>query len=213
MRMTRLTAAALTAIGIAILTAGSAAAQGYGPPPGPGYYPGGPPGSWGFVQRRGITGGIGGALGFMSSADEETTECFDCDFQPLAFGFDGHIGVMLNPRLAIMGELVVTGQLIDDEFATFLVQPQLFAALQYWVTPRAWIKGGIGVSSLQVSYNDGGPSDELDSGGAFMGAAGLEVMQAPRFTVDLNLRLTLAGYDGINDQVSTATVGAGLNFF
>ena len=69
------------------------------------------------------------------------------------------------------------------------------------------------VASLQVSYDDGGPNDELDSGGAFMGAAGIEVVQGPRFTMDLNLRLTLAGYDGINDQVSTVTGGVGLNFF
>jgi hypothetical protein len=198
---------------------GAASAQDYGgggpPPPPPGYHGGGggEPGSWGFVQRRGFTIGIGGSLGGMSSASDDLTECFDCDYTPVMGAFDAHLGAMISPRLAIMGEVFVPAQVIDDEFADFLVQPMLFAALQYWVTPQLWLKGGLGVASLQISYSDGGPNDELDTGGAVMGAVGFEVLQAPRFTVDINLRLTSTSYNGIDDQIATGSVGIGANWY
>src|SRR5262245_28938119 len=81
--------------------AGIASAQDYGgggPPPPPGYGGGGggaAPGSWGFVQRRGITLGVGGSIGGMSSASEDLTECFDCDYTPVTGAFDAHIGAMI----------------------------------------------------------------------------------------------------------------------
>jgi hypothetical protein len=212
MKQTRLSGAAIAAIGFLAL-AGTAGAQGYYGGGGGGYYGGPAPGSWGFVERHGLTLGIGGSLGFMSSASEGLTDCIDCDYQPIAGAFDVHLGLMLNPRLALMGEFFIPFQLIDDEFATFLVQPMFMGALQYWLTPQLWIKGGLGVASLQVSYDDGGPSDELDTGGAIMGAIGFEVLQAPRFAVDINLRLTSATYNGIDDQVGTGTVGIGANWY
>jgi hypothetical protein len=220
MRKTRLSGAVLAALGFLatfIALPGTANAQ-YGPsgpPPshgGGGYYAPAPPGSWGFVQRRGITVGFGGAIGIMSSASSDLTDCIDCEYQPAAGGFDVHLGLMLNPRLALMGEFFVMFQLIDEEFADFLVEPMFMAALQYWVAPQFWLKGGLGVASLQIS-GGGGPDDELDTGGVISGAIGFEVLQAPRFTIDINLRVTSAGYNGIDDKVSTGTVGAGINWF
>jgi hypothetical protein len=213
MTKTRLWTAVFAACGVVSL-AGVAGAQGYGePPPGRGYAQGAAPGTWGFVQRRGVTLGVGASLGGMTSASEDLTECFDCDYQPVAGAFDIHLGGMVNPRMAIMGELFIPAQLIDDEFADFLVQPMLFAALQYWLTPHFWLKGGLCFASLQVNFGDTGDSDEIDTGGAWQAQAGFEVLQAPNFTIDINGRLTGASYNGIDDNVVTGTVGIGANWY
>jgi len=206
--------AALAAMAILMLVPATASAQGYGG--GGGGYgpaPSGAPGTWGFVQRRGLTLGAGLGVGGMSSADESLTSCFDCNYSPVAGGVDFHIGAMLNPRLALVFDVFVPFQVIDDEFATYLVQPMFTGAIKYWVAPQFYLRGGLGVASLQVSFNDGGPNEELDTGGAGHIGAGFEFLQAPRFTADLNVRLTSATYEGLDNQVSTATVGVSANWF
>ena len=51
------------------------------------------------------------------------------------------------------------------------------------------------------------------NGGAIFGAIGYEVLSAQRFSIDLQGRLLSASYKGIDNQVTAASVGIGINWF
>jgi len=158
--------------------------------------------------------GFGGHLGTMAG-DADILACSGCDYDPLAFGFHFQIGGMLNPRMALLGEITGNFQQLDSFGDEFLVQTQVMVALQYWLTPRFWIKGGIGGSILTVSYDDGvgAGSEDIDEGLAIMGAAGYEIAAGRRFAVDLQLRIASGTYDAIDRQIDTATIGIGVSWF
>jgi hypothetical protein len=88
----------------------------------------------------------------------------------------------------------------------------MFAA-QYWVTPQLWLKGGIGFASLDLQNNDYYEEAHIDSGMALMGAAGFELLSSQRFSVDLQGRLMAGSYDGIDQQITSASIGVGINWF
>src|SRR6185369_13049751 len=98
--MRRLTLGAFTAAAVLLGTLSVAHAQyrqappGYGPPPG--YYPPPPPSR--YVYRSGLV--IGGSLGVGGIASSNNCGG-DCG---AAFAIEGHIGGMLNPRFALMGD-------------------------------------------------------------------------------------------------------------
>jgi hypothetical protein len=181
---------------------------GYGPGPGYGYYPPAP------TERYGLTLGFGLDVGGMDS-DSNLASCRGCDYDPAAVGFDFHIGGMINPRMAALFELWFHGQSIDSSGAEVLVQSMLMGALQYWLTPQFWIKGGLGFSGLQIQYDDGYAygEEDLGTGLALMGAAGFEVLHSTQFAIDLQLRLGSGSYDGIDEQVNVAQVGIGFNWY
>jgi hypothetical protein len=191
----------------------SAAAQ-------PGAYGGGYGGYGGYYRpppdptRRGLTLGFGVGLGAMDS-DSSITECVGCDFDPIALSFDFHLGAMLSPRLALLGEVYWHGQTIDEDGFNWLGQTMLLGALQFWLTPQLWIKGGLGVASLTAHFDDGYyyDDDTLDTGVAVMGAAGFEILHSPWFSVDLQARLASGSYEGIDEQVNVGTVGLGFNWY
>ena len=191
-----------------------ASAQPGGPPPPPppgyggGYYAGPPPG------RYGLTLGVGLGIGGMDS-DSNLAQCFDCDYEPGAVGFDFHIGGMINPQMAALFELWAHGQAIDSTGANVLTQTMLMGAIQYWLSPQFWLKGGLGISALDVQYDDGYyvEEDSIDQGLAIMGAAGFEVFHSTPFSCDLQLRLGSGSYDGIGEQVNVGMLGIGLNWY
>jgi len=213
-----------TIIASAILLAVPAVASaqpGYGPPPpgGGGYYapPQQLPG--GFHDRRGrLTLGISLGLGGMK-ADSGPIDCQGCNYNPITVGIAGHIGGMLNERLALMLELQANGQTIGDSpygNTTTLVQGAAMFAAQYWVTPQLWVKGGVGAATLQVNYDDiYGPvaQDQVGEGLAVLGAAGYELLSARHYSVDLQGRLFVGSYNSINDRITSATIGVGMNWF
>lgn len=208
-------AAALAAFAVLAAAPMQAAAQPGAPPP-PGY--GGHGGYYGPAPydptRRGITLGFGVGIGAMDS-DSNLTECFDCDFSPAALAFDVHLGAMLTPTLAIMGEVYWHAQTLDEDGFNWLNQTMLMGAAQLWLTPQFWIKGGLGVAALTSHYDDGYyfEDDTVDTGVAVMGAAGFEILSAPWFAVDLQLRLASGSYEGVDEQVNVGTVGVGFNWY
>jgi hypothetical protein len=183
-------------------------------PGGSGYYAQPPMKGPRFHHRRGLSIGFGFGVGGMS-ADSGPIDCIDCDYEPAAVGFDFHIGGMINPRLALLFEVWGTGQQVTAAGDEVLVQTMVMAAIQYWVTPQLWIKGGIGASHLSLSVDDGYANDsvDIDDGGGVMGAIGYELLSGPRFAVDLQLRLGSASYDGINDQIQSGLVQIGFNWY
>lgn len=183
------------------------------PPPAAGpQYPTTGPEAW---HPPGLTFGFDLSLGGMSSDKLGSIECFDCDFQPIAGGFGGYVGIMLNGRMAIKGDLRATAQTLDANGTEVLFQTTLMASLAYWVTPRLWIEGGLGVANLSVSVDDGYTADDetVDNGGAGMLAAGFEVARGRRIAIDLHVRGISGSYDGINDQIFAGMIGVGFTWY
>lgn len=213
MRFLRL-ATVMTAIVALVILSGTAASAQPGPPPsGQGYY-GTPPGGPAFPMRNGLTLGMSLGIGDMS-AESGPIECFDCSYNPGAVAFDFHIGGMLNPRLALLFELWFAGKTLDSVGNELLLQTMAMAAAQTWVTPRLWLKGGLGLAHLSYSYDDGYYADEepIADGVAVMGAVGYDILVGPRFALDLQLRLGVGSYDGIGDSIQTGVFGVGFSWY
>jgi hypothetical protein len=209
-------AAALVALAVLAAPSSAGAQPGAPPPPPPGYgYRGGyyPPPPY-DPTRRGLTLGFGVGLGAMDS-DSNLTECFDCNVDPIAVALDFHIGGMINPQMAILGEVYFHAQALDEDGFNWLSQTMVLGAVQFWVTPQLWLKGGLGLASLQSHFEDEFVSEdeELDTGVAVMGAAGFEVLSSPWFSIDLQARLASGSYEGIDEQVNVGTVGVGFNWY
>jgi hypothetical protein len=185
----------------------------------PGYYgqPTQLPG--GFHDRRGrMTLGISLGLGYMES-ESGPVDCGNCDYNPVTAGIAAHIGGMLNERLALMFEIQGNGQTLEQvgyDGTISLVQGAAMVAAQYWVTPQFWIKGGLGAAHLSYSYDDfygNAGSEPIDDGIAILGAAGYELLSAQRYSIDLQGRLIMGNYDRLGDQITSGTIGVGINWF
>lgn len=185
-------------------------AQGYGP----GYQQGsGNP--YGFHHRMGrLAFGFGLGLGGMSDNGSDITSCDNCNYNPLAFEADVHLGGMLTPRFALMFEGQFNAQTIhSDAFDgnTTLSQGAAMIAGQFWVVPQFWIKGGLGFSHLQV--DDTFVTEDLGGGLALMAAAGFEVFSARNFAIDLQGRIIEGTYNGGDDHVTSGTIGVGFDWY
>lgn len=197
-----------------LLVPGVAAAQGYygggpgysQPPPAP--LPGG------YHNRMGrLAWGFSVGLGGMHDSGSNVTRCGNCDYNPMAIEFDGHIGGFLSPRFALMAEGQVNAQTVAHDIYddTVLSQNALMIAGQFWLTPQFWIKGGIGFAHLYAdNYYE---VWDFGTGGAIMGAAGYELMSARNFAVDLQGRIIQGSYEGFDDSVTSGTIGVGINWY
>lgn len=192
---------------------------------GGGYYVGPAPASQlpgGFHNRQGrLMFGASLGLGAMSDRGGDI-ECSGCDYSTVSGEADLHVGGFLSPRFALMAEGQVNIQTLSSNQFTgetsTLVQSALMLAGQYWLTPQLWIKGGIGFANIQVdtSYYGDGITDATtapEHGGAIMGALGYEVLSARTFSIDLSGRLINASYKGIDNNVTGATIGIGINWY
>lgn len=198
---------------LAILCAPAlAAAQGY-------YGPGGRaprssvPG--GFHDRTGrLTWGIAVGLGGMHDGGSAITSCTNCNFKPLAFEGDFHLGGMLSPRFGLMFEGQVNGQTVQPDLRngdTFVTQAAAMIAAQFWVIPQLWIKGGLGLANLRV--DDAFFTEDFGTGGAIMGAVGVELLSARNFALELQGRVIEGTYNSLNDNVTSGTIGFGINWY
>jgi Outer membrane protein beta-barrel domain len=141
----------------------------------------------GAVEREGFLFGFAVGGGSIS--------CKDCDGSSSGPTLDLHIGTMVGEKMAVMldGSGIAVSE--DDSYGekiteTFTVDT---IALQYWVTDRVWVKGGIGAAMLRWS----GPNIETvsDTGLGLMAAAGVEVVQKGKFTLDIQGRFLTAQHD------------------
>jgi hypothetical protein len=194
---------------LAILCAPAlASAQGY-------YGRGSPPAPGGFHNRAGLlTWGIGLGLGGMHDGGSAITTCRNCNVEPLAGEIDGHIGGMLSPRFGLMFEVQANAQTIHSDFFngdTVLTQGAAMIAAQYWLLPQLWIKGGLGIANLQV--DDTFVTEDFGNGGALMGAIGVELFSAHNFAFELQGRLIEGSYNSLNDNVTSGTIGIGINWY
>lgn len=206
----------LAFLALTVLGARPAAAQ-YGPPPPPppqggGYYqpqprpyyqpPPPPPG----VQRRGFT--IGASIGggsFSISYDRQNVD----DRLEGASG-EIHLGGMITPTLAILFDGWAVGGDINDYQSLFhnIGTVSLRAFLGQWI----WVQGGLGFAQFTLDDRvNGTSSSSSESGGAAMGAIGVEFYQSPHVTLDVSLRLGAASYS--NADVSMGALQIGINWY
>lgn len=158
---------------------------------------------------------LGASLGLGGMYDNGgAITCGTCDYNPLAFELDGHIGGMLTPRFGLMFEVQANGQTIHSDFLngdTTLTQGAAMIAAQVWVTPQLWLKGGLGFANLQT--DDAFFTRDLGSGAALMGAIGFEIFSAPDFALDLQGRLIEGTYNSGDDHLTSLTIGLGINWY
>jgi len=184
------------------------------------YYRGGGYGAplpGGFHNRMGRPmWGFSVGLGGMHDGGSGITQCDQsCDYNPIAFEIDGHLGGMLSPRFGLMAEVQANNQTVHSDFLngdTILTQSALMIAGQFWITPQFWVKGGLGFAHLDAQ-DDYGPTQNFGGGGALMAAAGFELLSARFFAVDLQARIIEGSYHGLNDQITSGTIGVGLNWY
>jgi hypothetical protein len=181
-------------------------------------YYGGPPPSvepGGFHRRAGhLAWGFSIGVGGMHDSGTGISSCDNCNFNPAAGEIDFHLGGMVNSRLAILFEGQANLQTIHSDGLngdTTLTQTAAMVALQYWLTPQLWIKGGLGFAHLSV--DDTYVTSDLGSGGALMGAIGFEIFSGRRFALDLQGRIIEGSYSGVDDQITSGTIGLGFNWF
>jgi hypothetical protein len=154
----------------------------------------------GVVDRRGLT------LGFSLGLGGFSFECDGCDDSAYGGGaLDFHIGGMLNQRLGIMFDGWGVSHLLDeDESVTHVVAT---GGIQYWLGTHLWIKGALGFG--QLSYEFQGYTEAVsDTGLALAAAGGLEILQAPHFTLDLQLRISTTAYEDTAVHMFGLTIGA-----
>jgi hypothetical protein len=143
------------------------------------------------VRREGFIWGFYAGSGFSSV------------YRPT---FGAFAGGMARPNLGLALEACGIGK-ADDRTHTLIG-----ATLQYWPASRVWIKGGVGYGLVEddTEYDyfdrDGNfvyhpkPANEARVGG--LAAAGYEIIQSGRFTVDAQVRTIATTGDG--GTVSTA---------
>jgi hypothetical protein len=169
----------------------------------------------GFHHRANrLTWGISLGVGGMHDSGSGVTSCDNCDYNPLAGEIDGHIGGMLNSRLALLFEAQANIQTVhSDGFGndTTVTQTAAMVALQYWLAPILWVKGGLGFAHL--SFDDNDFTQDVGSGGAIMGAIGVELVSGRRFSLDLQGRVIEGEYNSLGDHVTSGTIGLGVNWY
>ena len=129
----------------------------------PGNYPP-PPGAYRSTLVVGVSVGVG-AL----TADS----CDDLCGRGLSL--EGHIGGMIAPRTALLFDAWTVIHPIPNSDGD--TTSTIYAgALQYWLAPIVWLKGGIGIGNTQISSNSVGTITDATQL-ALMGGVGVEVVQ------------------------------------
>lgn len=155
--------------------------------------------------RSGLTAGIALGVGHMGCNDDE------CDTLVEAGGLNAHIGGMLTPRLALVGD--IWGMTHRDDRATFS-QSILTAALRVWPAKFLWLSGGVGVARASFSYDAEIVTleERSETVPGFMAAAGIEVLQSESFALDVQVRAGTGIYDE-DQRIRNYALSVGASFY
>lgn len=138
--------------------------------------------------RDGLTFGIGLSVGSL------VADCAECNDAFEAAGVNAHIGLMLTPRLAVMGEIWAMAH--HEAFLT-VYQNLATVAARAWVTPQLWVQGGLGAATAGYRWNGifVDREDRTESSPGMMAAIGYELTIKPNVVLDLQLRGGTGFYD------------------
>lgn len=155
--------------------------------------------------RSGLTGGVALGVGHLGCDSNE------CDQLVEAAGISAHLGGMLAPRLALVGDL--WGMSHQDGRST-VSQTILTAALRWWPADVIWLSGGVGVARASFHY-DGDLVEFMnrsDTVPGLMAAAGVEVVRSNTFALEVQVRAGTGIYDE-DERIRNYALSIGASFY
>jgi hypothetical protein len=193
------------AIGLALAQAGPVAAQ-----PPPEAAPAASPASGRPSARLGFFGGLGVGAGVMGLACGPSCEGLDA-----SAGASGHAGFLLESGLIVLYDASLLAHLDDSPLGPVRVYHSThLLALQGWIAPRVWLRGGPGLAHLRIRHV--GIGSRAETVPALGAALGVEVVRADPTVIEGVLRVS-AGFfdedDGQDDSVYTVSIGAGASWY
>src|SRR5690606_8440807 len=114
-------------------------------------------------------------VGFGLGASHLSADCDGCSADDLEVAFDFNLGGYLNPRLALLYD--AAGMAVAEDGYTFTLASHSFA-VQYWVAPMVWLKGGVGFAQARLSGNG---IDDSELGSAATGQAAVVLLKNGNF--------------------------------
>jgi hypothetical protein len=135
--------------------------------------------------------------------------CRDCG---VGFAADFHLGAMASREVAVLleGDVVTRGD---------VTHALVGAAAQWWPDPagRFWVKGGLGIGSLNHDNGAVFVDDPFDARNndyvypSVFGGGGVEVVRSDRFTIDVQLKGAATRQRG--HWGHSVSVNVGLNWY
>lgn len=161
------------------------------------------PAAPGLNARDGLLLGVGVNLGEVSCRGEL------CEGVTEAGGVELHVGSMVGARAAVGIDLWAMAH-TEDQFT--LTHTIVTVGMRYWLLPRLWIQGGVGLAQGAWRYDARviELEDQTEYVPAIMGAVGYELVIGRGFAMDLQLRGGTGYYD--EDSTRASNVGVGLGF-
>ncbi len=187
--------------------------------------------------RDGFT--LGATMG-RGSIDIRCATCSDAKITE-ALSATGHLGYMVSPRLAIVGEYWLVrfkdrgSELFDDSEVHLVSQHMSTLAAQVYVTERLWIKGGFGFGwhvsdgdydapppapsgmptnthGTTTTTPEAAPRDAAQGTTRFV-AMGLEVAHNHSFAADIQLRAGKTSFPERNYEVYNTGLNLGFHWY
>lgn len=161
-------------------------------------------------ERSGLMFGIGLDAGHLELAVGACPG--QCEGVTEAGGVNVHLGLMLTPKLAIVGELWGMGHMEENLFvsqAIATVGPKL------WLGDRFWVKGGVGAARAGFRYDTaiGDFDDSTDYVFAASAATGFELISTDDFALDLQLRGGSGFFGTADTRIRNLSAGVGINWY
>ena len=117
-----------------------------------------------------------------------------------AGGFSMHAGYAFNSRVALLTDVGVWAGNFNECVGGFL--------LRVWPTSRVWVEAGPAFGDLAYAYENSVVRTGSLTGTGFSAVAGVSVVRHPRFSLDLEARLSRVTYEA-GFRVNTFTVQLG----
>jgi uncharacterized membrane protein YtjA (UPF0391 family) len=158
------------------------------------------------VVRQGLILGGGIGVGHISC------DGADCSDVNEAGGLNLQIGGMVAPNLGLMVDAWGMSHR-DGSDATF-THTIVTGALRGWLAPRLWLQGGIGLAQATWDYSSDVVDfqSKSDTVPAIMGAVGLELLSAPTFAMNLELRGGTGFFEN-DTRVRNLSLGVGVDWY
>lgn len=182
-------------------------------------------------QRTGLMGGVSlgaGALNVSGTASDPAAELVgEAGDQGVDTGFNMYLGFSTSPRTAVLIDLALVGLaegvVVDGEVrvgANRITFPSatsshtslvLAGALQYWPTSKVWLRGGLGVGTLDrdlvVEAVDLTVTLNKGTGFATLVATGVDFWRRGNFAMDAQFHYAFLALNGLRIHAPTGQVG------
>jgi len=157
-------------------------------------------------QREGLTIGIGVGAGHLECGGEY------CNHTTVAGGLDAHVGVVLQPYLAIVADIWA---MAHTEERLTVSQSMATVGPRVWLLPRLWVGAGIGAARASYNYDIEITQleDSTEWNPAGMVAVGLELLSRDTFGLDIQLRSGAGLFNDSETRIYNMSLGIGANWY